>query len=90
MDGEINVTVLLFSSARELASTDKCTMTLPKAACKTSDLRKALAAKFSLLRITALAEDTALAINQEYCSFDDDPELADGDEVALIPPISGG
>ena len=29
-----------------------------------------------------------MAVNQEY--QDHDHELADGDEVALIPPVSGG
>lgn len=51
---------------------------------------QALAEKFSLLRVTALADDTAIAINQQYVSVDADPELCNGDEVALIPPISGG
>ena len=31
-----------------------------------------------------------LAVNQEYVSSEDSLELKEGDEVALIPPISGG
>mmetsp|Transcript_6704 Transcript_6704/g.17534 ORF Transcript_6704/g.17534 Transcript_6704/m.17534 type:complete len:91 (-) Transcript_6704:405-677(-) len=85
----ITVVVLLFASARELANTDRCVMNLA-AGSKASALREALATKFPLLRITALADDTAIAINQQYVSFDDDPVLNDHDEVALIPPISGG
>ena len=30
----------------------------------------------------------AAAINQRYASFDDD--LAEGDELVFIPPVSGG
>ena len=47
-----------------------------------------LAAKFVLL--SECVFDVALAINEEYVGVDDDPELFDNDELALIPPISGG
>ena len=30
-----------------------------------------------------------LAVNMEYCLFED-MQLKDGDEVAIIPPVSGG
>ncbi len=30
----------------------------------------------------------SLAVNEEYC--DPDQSLGDGDEIALIPPVSGG
>jgi molybdopterin converting factor small subunit len=31
-----------------------------------------------------------LAVNQQYVCVDEDPVLEHRDEVALIPPISGG
>lgn len=31
---------------------------------------------------------TRLAVNQAFCA--DDPQLAESDELALIPPVSGG
>ncbi|KAJ8602308.1 hypothetical protein CTAYLR_007873 [Chrysophaeum taylorii] len=89
MEEQITVKVLLFASARELAQSSECTLELPRGS-KTSDLRRALASKFKLLDVTSLAMDTAIALNQAYVSVDDDPVLSNGDEVALIPPISGG
>ena len=35
-----------------------------------------------------LRKTTRLAVNQAFCT--DDPLLAEGDEIALIPPVSGG
>lgn len=79
--------MLMFASAKDLAGTGECDLELPEGS-KTSDLRVALEKKFILLR--EVVSDVALAINQEYISTDDDPVLHDRDEVALIPPISGG
>ena len=36
----------------------------------------------------AAAGRISLAVNEEYC--EPEHELRDGDEVALIPPVSGG
>lgn len=37
---------------------------------------------------TQVWDSIAVAINQEYARVED--ELRDGDEVALLPPVSGG
>ena len=39
-------------------------------------------------RFVALPKDALLAVNQ--CFADRTAPLADGDEVALMPPVSGG
>ncbi len=39
-------------------------------------------------RLTEMASSVAIACNQEFA--DRDRELGDGDEVALMPPVSGG
>lgn len=39
-------------------------------------------------RLTALPKDALLAVNQSFA--DRNAALADGDEVALMPPVSGG
>ncbi|MFN8012817.1 MAG: MoaD/ThiS family protein [Holophagaceae bacterium] len=39
-------------------------------------------------RFTALPKDALLAVNQAFAG--PDQALSDGDEVALMPPVSGG
>lgn len=39
-------------------------------------------------RFAALPKDALLAVNQSFAGRDQ--ALADGDEVALMPPVSGG
>ena len=54
--------------------------------CTAGQLLALLAAKHAGL--AALAPSLQLALNQRYAPRD--APLADGDELALIPPISGG
>ena len=73
----------LFASYREAAGTNCLDTTLAEPAT-VRELLDALAP-----RIPALARTRGMvAVNQEYVT----PEaiLKDGDEVALIPPVSGG
>lgn len=75
--------VRLFASYREAAGTNRLETTLG-APATVRDLLDALAPQ-----IPALARTRGMvAVNQEYVT----PEapLKDGDEVALIPPVSGG
>src|SRR5579875_3752732 len=76
----MRVTVRLFAGLRERAGADELTLELPDGARVADALR-------------AVAEITdgvpvVMAVNREYA--DDTHPLAAGDELALIPPVSGG
>jgi molybdopterin converting factor subunit 1 len=80
---QICVHVRLFASYREAARTSRLDSPLP-AGARVSDLVQALAASIpSLLTTRGL-----IAVNHTY--VDSAYTLSDGDEVALIPPVSGG
>jgi len=79
----LRVQVRLFASFREAAGTTHLTCELDDGA-RVSDLLAQLAE-----RIPALGATRGLvAVNQSY--VDADAVLHDHDEVALIPPVSGG
>ncbi len=83
-EGPSTVTVLLFAYYRELAETDSLQLQVPAGAT----VRDAV----SLLRghpgLDALPSEPTVAVNHEYVSLDH--SLAQGDEIALIPPVAGG
>ena len=80
---QIRIQVRLFASYREAAGTNKLELPLDTGA-RVADLTRLLAPRVpSLLTARGL-----VAVNHEYVT----PEyvLRDGDEVAFIPPVSGG
>jgi molybdopterin converting factor subunit 1 len=79
------LTVLLFAAARDLAGTDTATVALAPGAT-VADLRAALARDFPAL--AALLAKSAVAVDHDFA--EDDRVLVGGDEVAVIPPVSGG
>jgi molybdopterin synthase catalytic subunit len=78
----MEVTVRLFAMLRERAGAPELTLELPDGA----SVRDALASE----PLVALAEGIPLvmAVNREYA--DGEYVLGAGDELALIPPVSGG
>jgi MoaE-MoaD fusion protein len=74
------VHVRLFAALRERAGRDQLELELPEGAL----VADALAAVDDLARDLPLV----LAVNREYAARDD--MLSPGDELALIPPVSGG
>jgi len=72
------LTVLAFARYRDLLGFDR------------QDLRLAptLGALLADPRFAKLPKNALLAVNQEFA--DRDAALKDGDEVALLPPVSGG
>ncbi len=82
---EIEVRVVLFSVLRELVGTDEIVLRLP-APARAEDVLGRLGAEHPGLR--AYAPVTRLAVNRTYAPTS--AALRDGDEVALITPVSGG
>jgi molybdopterin synthase catalytic subunit/molybdopterin converting factor small subunit len=76
----MRVRVRLFAGLRERVGTGENEMELP-AGSRAGDV-------WDLLQIGAEPEGLAYAVNRQY--VDRDHVLADGDELAIIPPVSGG
>lgn len=81
----MTVSVKLFAAARELAGGDEVRIELP-AGASAKVARAALAAQWP--RLAPLAERSLLAVNAEYVA--EKTLIHAGDELALIPPVSGG
>ncbi|HJZ57202.1 MAG TPA: molybdopterin converting factor subunit 1 [Gemmataceae bacterium] len=81
----MTLTVHLFARARELAGSDAVAAELP-ADATVADLRRLLASRFPALAV--LLERSAVAVNHDFA--ENDRVIAAGDEVAVIPPVSGG
>lgn len=81
----MKVKVLFFASAKEITGLSTTTVELD-AGANTTDLETKLSEMFPSLDIGR--DQISLAVNQVYCRQPID--LKDGDEVALLPPISGG
>lgn len=81
----VRVTVRLFAMLAEAAGRRELAVTVP-AGSRVRDVAAALAR-----RVPALApwvDRVSYALNMEYTQ--PDAAVADGDEVALLPPVSGG
>ena len=76
----MKVRIRLFATLRERAGVDQVELDLPDQA----RVRDAL----DLLRTVTSDVPVVMAINQEYAN--EDTVLRAGDELALIPPVSGG
>lgn len=77
--------VRLFARARDLAGADTIRVELSEGAT-VADLRRRLAADQPAL--AGLLERSALAVENDFA--EDSRVLSPNDEVALLPPVSGG
>ena len=83
--GTLKVNVRLFASYREKAGASEIEVELPQEAT-VGFLASLVADRYP--EITQRPDSLVIAVNQEYT--DHLHGLRDGDEVALIPPVSGG
>jgi molybdopterin converting factor subunit 1 len=81
----MTIVVRLFAAARELAGRSEAAIDLP-AEATVGDLRRELERQVPAL--AALTRRSLVAVNSEYAS--EDSRLSAADDVALIPPVSGG
>jgi molybdopterin converting factor subunit 1 len=82
---ELEVDVLLFGPLADAAAAAKVRFSLPPDTC-VGDLVRQVGERFPAIR--GRLASTAVAVNREYVARS--AALRDGDEVALIPPVSGG
>ena len=80
----MNVRVLFFGSLKDMFPQDNQNIEMP-AGSTAADLVRAMASRS---KPSAIWSTLAIAINQQYAG--PSALLADGDEVALLPPVSGG
>ena len=81
----MRIRVKLFASVREIVGQKELILEVPDG-MKASALPHRLAIEYPGMR--ALVAFLKIAVNHEYA--DGDCVLVDGDEVALLPPVSGG
>jgi len=81
----VHVTILLFARLRELAGASELRREMPDGAAA-HDAWNALVAEFPAMRDYGRA--ISCAVNEEYSRLS--APLHDGDEVAFLPPVSGG
>jgi molybdopterin synthase catalytic subunit len=81
----MQITVKLFALMREKAGTDTISLEVPAGVAVTQALA-ALVRQYPMLE--PYMANTRLSLHMDF--VDPDTTLAEGDELALIPPVSGG
>ena len=81
----MRVSVRLFAVLRDRAGVSELTLEVPDGAT-VAEVAEALAARFPA--VGEYLRHVAYAVNREYVQAG--TKLTDGDELAVIPPVSGG
>ncbi|KAJ8928222.1 hypothetical protein NQ314_019286 [Rhamnusium bicolor] len=82
----VEVKVLFFAKAREVAG-KSCDILSVSSPISYLQLLEEIVTTYSLADIK---RNIILAVNEEYCNLDTTIYLKPGDEIAVIPPLSGG
>lgn len=83
----MKVHVLFFARSREVTNESEVDIDLDDGST-TEALTTVLLERYPLL--AEVFDTSVLALNQEYLGVGEHALLKDGDELAIIPPISGG
>ncbi len=81
----MHVTIRLFARLREVTGATELSRTIPDGSTA-GDAWESLVADFPALRDHT--RSISVAVNEEYARMN--AALHDGDEVAFLPPVSGG
>jgi molybdopterin converting factor subunit 1 len=81
----MRITVRLFARLREFAGAGELVRDVT-ADASVSDIWRALEAEFPAM--APYARSVSAAVNAEYARMD--ARVSEGDEVAFLPPVSGG
>jgi molybdopterin synthase catalytic subunit len=87
-DSCVKVRVLFFAKSREVSGVSQQDVELPVGAADTATLLETLVQAHPGL--ASVLKSCVLAVNQEYVEQQEVQPLRHGDEVAVIPPLSGG
>jgi len=85
-ENSISIKVVFFASTREKIRIDEDIFIFETTETTTKELKHEIKERYPAL--SDIIDSITLAVNQEYVY--EDVGLNDGDEVALIPPLSGG
>jgi len=81
----VKINVLLFASLKDIAGKGQLEFEVADN-CSVEDLSKKLYELYP--KVESFDSSIRIALNQEF--VEGDIELKDGDEVAYLPPVSGG
>ena len=84
---EVTVTLLLFAKARELVGKSSVSTSIPTRLTY-QELVSRLESELPILE--RLNRTFVLSLNEDYLEQEQEIVLTSGDEIAVIPPISGG
>lgn len=82
------LTLVYFASIREQLGVDSEQFELPDDVTQVNQLLQVLLARGDAWQRTLSATNLLVAVNQEMSALD--AAIADGDEVAFFPPVTGG
>ncbi len=86
----MKVRAFFFASLREAVETDALDVDIGEGA-SLIDVRRRLAARLREDQMAALdAADVRVAVNRRLVHDGEAPALAAGDEIAFMPPVTGG
>lgn len=83
---ETQVKILFFAKAREIIGRKECYITVPRSVSYTNLTDKII----GQFKLESIRDTLILAVNEEFIPSDRILTLSEKDEIAVIPPLSGG